>query len=104
MRIVVCMVLILSACTKGEKKPPTLAESGRTIYNTHCTACHGANPKLNGALGPAIFGSSLELLEARVLRAQYPAGYTPKRATGVMAALPFLKDEIPALHAYLNQP
>jgi mono/diheme cytochrome c family protein len=98
------MALILSACTKGEKKPPTLSERGRSVYNTHCTSCHGANPKIDGVLGPAVFGSSLELLELRVLKAQYPPGYTPKRETKQMAMLPFLKDEIPALHAYLNQP
>ena len=79
-----------------------LSQRGRMIYSTQCTACHNMDPKMDGSLGPAIAGSSLELVEARVMRAQYPDGYTPKRASKTMSALPHLKEEIPALHAFLN--
>ncbi len=81
-----------------------LVQRGRVVYQTQCTACHNANPHKPGALGPDVYGSSKELLEARILRGAYPPGYTPKRETHVMAALPHLKNEIVAIHAYLNAP
>lgn len=90
------------ACGGG----PELSESaqrGRAVYVANCQACHAADPNLDGALGPAVAGSSLELLEARVLHAEYPPGYTPKRTSGQMVALPHLADDLPALHAYLAE-
>jgi hypothetical protein len=42
------------------------------------------------------------LLSAKVLRNEYPAGYTPKRDTRAMAPLPHLERELPALAAYLG--
>jgi mono/diheme cytochrome c family protein len=93
-------------CTssKSEKPKQTPVEKGRAVFAANCTACHNANPKLDGSVGPAIFGSSQELLERRILHTDYPPGYKPKRQTHVMPALPFLKDDIPALQAYLNNP
>jgi mono/diheme cytochrome c family protein len=92
-------------CTDKKKMSELpLAEQGKLAYATHCTACHSPNPKLDGAIGPSVHGASLELLEHRILKSTYPAGYKPKKETGVMPALPFLKDSIPALHAYLNTP
>jgi hypothetical protein len=60
------------------------------------------DPAETGALGPAIKGSSRELLEARVIHAAYPPGYTPKRTTTTMVALPHLSGDIDALAAYLE--
>ena len=77
------------------------ARVGRQVYEGNCTACHHPDPARDGTLGPAVAGSSRELLEARVLRADYPPGYTPKRDTSQMAALPFLAPYIDALAAYL---
>lgn len=57
---------------------------------------------MDGALGPAVMGSSRELLEARVVRGEYPAGYTPKRESRVMIALPHLEPELDALAAFLS--
>jgi mono/diheme cytochrome c family protein len=82
--------------------PKALAKRGRAIYQSNCTACHNSNPHKVGSLGPDVYGSSKELLEARILKGAYPPGYTPKRETHVMAALPHLKGEIDALFAYLN--
>lgn len=102
------MALTLAGCSK--KAPPSsaapatvqTAERGRATYVAQCTACHNNDPKRPGAVGPEVFGASLPLLEARILRAEYPAGYKPKRTTHAMAALPHLKPELEALHAYLN--
>lgn len=79
-----------------------LVAEGRDAYLGNCIACHNPDPKLDGALGPAVWGSSRELLEARVLRAEYPPGYTPKRQTAAMIPMPFLESKIPALAAYLS--
>ena len=53
-------------------------------------------------MGPAVKGSSPELLEARVLHASYPFGYMPKRETKVMPARPDLAPSIRDLAAYLR--
>lgn len=101
-------LLILSVgCTRqggapGETKPVDLVEQGRSVYLSACTACHNVDPTKDGSLGPAIAGSSLELIEHRLISGDYPANYKPKRETRIMVKLPHLKNEIPALHAYLG--
>jgi mono/diheme cytochrome c family protein len=96
----------LLGCTNKSSEPPdpksALIARGKSVYQTNCIACHNSNPKLMGALGPEIANSSLELLEDRVLRVEYPKDYKPKRTTHVMQPLPQLKEDIPALSAYLN--
>jgi len=85
------------ACN-GELSP---AELGRRTYLGRCAQCHHPNPQLAGTLGPATAGSSRALIEARVLRATYPDGYTPQRNTQAMPAQPDLASEIDNLAAYL---
>ncbi len=84
-----------------ERSREELVEAGRAVYNANCIACHNLDPTQDGALGPAVAGASLSLIEARVLRAEYPEGYTPKRPTRVMVALPHLEPKLPELAAYL---
>jgi len=84
------------------RSPEELVAAGRVTYNANCIACHGMDPTRDGALGPAVSGSSAELIEARVMRGEYPAGYAPKRETRVMVPLPHLKDKLPELVAYLG--
>ncbi|MFQ5658030.1 MAG: cytochrome C [Candidatus Methylomirabilales bacterium] len=67
-----------------------------------CTQCHNSDPAKDGPVGPAIKGSSEALIEARVLRASYPPGHTPKRTTSVMRAQPDLEPRIPDLAAFLR--
>jgi mono/diheme cytochrome c family protein len=95
--------MIASACSKDSDsgKNPDSAR-GRAIYVANCVACHNSDPSKEGPIGPAIAGSPPELLESRVLRVEYPPGYTPKRNTKVMPTFPFLKEEIPYLAAYLS--
>ena len=99
--LAVVTLSLLAACGKREDNR-TEAQKGATIYSLHCTACHNANPVRDGSLGPALQGSSLELLLARVMRGEYPPGYTPKRSTHIMQPLPLTEDEVKSLHAYLN--
>ena len=86
-------------------KTPTQIESykkGKAVYQAGCTSCHHSNPAMDGAVGPAILGSSKDLVEARVLRAEYPTGYQPKRSTRAMVALPQFKNDIEALAEFLS--
>lgn len=83
--------------------PLSLEEKGHDVYKRNCIACHNVDPAKDGGIGPAVAGSSLELLDARVVKGTYPAGYTPKRPTHTMVALPHLKGDLDALTAYLNK-
>jgi len=92
--------LCLAACTEKTDADPV--ELGKRAYLTNCIACHNADPAKDGNIGPALAGSSRALVEARVMRAQYPLGYTPKRTTQLMPAQPFLEGLVPSLAAYLE--
>jgi mono/diheme cytochrome c family protein len=98
------LTLSVSACgkeTEQSSRDPNW-DRGRAVYVANCVACHNNDPAKDGPLGPALKGSSQELLESRVLRTEYPPGYKPKRDTKVMPTFPFLKTEIPYLAAYLQ--
>jgi mono/diheme cytochrome c family protein len=102
-------LLAAAAVACGEARDPDapprdpLAVQGERVYQNVCIACHHGNPARDGALGPAIAGSSRALLEAKVLRGEYPPGYTPKRETAAMPRFEYLADDIPALEAYLAE-
>ncbi len=78
-----------------------LIKRGKVVYETVCTACHARAVGEDGPVGPAIAGASLELLQAKVLRNEYPAGYTPKRDTKAMVPFPHVEPDLAAIHAYL---
>jgi mono/diheme cytochrome c family protein len=102
--ILAATVLGLStACSESTEVggDPAVAR-GRQVYLGICTACHHADPTKDGTAGPAIAGSSRELLEARVVRGEYPPGYTPKRPSQIMPRFPQLAGEIDALKAFLD--
>lgn len=79
-----------------------LVSRGERIYNVNCIACHHRDPSQDGGLGPPVAGSSRELIEARVMRGEYPPGYTPKADTRLMIPLPHLEPELDALAAFLE--
>jgi mono/diheme cytochrome c family protein len=98
------LLLLPFACSQGETDPAAvLVKRGEQLYQTNCTACHAREPGRDGPVGPAVAGASLELLEAKVLRNEYPPGYTPKRDTKAMIPLVHLEPELPALAAYLGR-
>jgi mono/diheme cytochrome c family protein len=80
------------------------AKRGQQVYLARCTACHSADPGRNGPVGPAVKGSAIDLVRARVLRAAYPPGYVPKRPTRIMPAQPDLAPWIVDLAAFLRTP
>ena len=92
-------ILALAACGGGAVQTP--AERGRGVYAANCTACHHPNPAREGTMGPAVAGSSAELVGARVLRGEYPEGYTPKRDTALMPPQAHLEPYLADLSAYL---
>ena len=90
-------------CSAEDAPLSPLAQEGRRIYANVCIACHNGDPTRDGALGPAVAGSSRELLEARVVRGGYPLGYTPKRSSNTMPRFEHLADQVDALAAYLAE-
>lgn len=97
-------LLSLVSCQKNSslERPLTALESrGKGVYMSNCITCHNPDPTLAGSIGPAIAGSSLELLTAKVLTRSYPPGYKPKVESDIMPDFPQLKDDIPGIHAYL---
>jgi mono/diheme cytochrome c family protein len=98
---VLALAAALAGCSgQGGLSPE--AERGRQAYVAQCTSCHSSDPGQNGPLGPAVKGSTRELLEARLLRGAYPAGYTPKRPSAVMQPMPHLAASLDDLAAYLR--
>ena len=96
------LALGLSACSGEAEDPATeLVRRGRATFESVCTACHARDPRQPGPVGPEIAGASFELLQAKVLRNEYPPGYLPKRNTLGMIPLPHLESELPAIEAYL---
>jgi mono/diheme cytochrome c family protein len=79
------------------------ARRGKAVYEGVCIACHNPNPALDGTLGPANAHAPRALVEAKVLRAEYPPGYTPKRTSKAMPAMPHLADKIDDLTAFLAE-
>jgi mono/diheme cytochrome c family protein len=96
----VALAVAVGGCTESGLSPS--AERGRQIYLAQCTACHSTDPSQPGTIGPAVKGSSRELLEAKVLQGTYPSGYTPKRPTKVMVPMPQVAPELTALADYLR--
>ncbi len=87
----------LTQCRKPEG-----AALGQALYRTHCISCHNLDPAKDGVLGPAVRGSSFELVRARVLEGSYPSGYTPKRATRTMQKIPLPETDVTAIADYLK--
>jgi mono/diheme cytochrome c family protein len=96
----VLAVAFLAGC--GDGGGDALAGRGRQVYLAQCIQCHNANPAIPGPVGPPVKGASRELLDAKILRAEYPPSYRPQRPTKVMPPQPALAPDIPALAAYLK--
>jgi mono/diheme cytochrome c family protein len=97
-------IALVAACSPAGEGADPLVARGRAVYLANCVACHATDPAREGGVGPAIAGSSRELLEARLLRGEYPPGYVPKRTSGAMPKFVHLERDIDALHAFLAQP
>jgi mono/diheme cytochrome c family protein len=96
------IAIVAMACAGESEEPgdPAVAR-GEKIYRNICVVCHNADPNQPGPLGPANAGASRELLEAKLLRGEYPAGYTPQRNTQQMPRFEFLEPNLDDIAAYL---
>lgn len=92
---------LLAGCPPKDEDPAV--RRGRVAYLGTCIACHNQDPALDGAIGPAIAGSSQELLLAKIVKGEYPAGYKPKRDTKVMPPQPQLEAAVADLAAFLGK-
>jgi len=99
--MIVAAGLVVGGCGERPGTNP-LAERGRQVYIAQCTACHAHDPAQAGPLGPPVKGTTREVLEAKVVRGEYPPGYQPKRPTTVMPPQPALAPEIAALAEYVK--
>ena len=86
----------LKAQNMGAKSADVLRLTGAEVE----TIGHKTDPAKDGPGGPAVKGSSWDLVEARVLNGTYPPGYKPKRDSKVMP--PDLATSIPDLAAFLR--
>jgi len=96
----VLVSVVVGGCSPSSLSPE--AERGRQTYVAQCTTCHAMDPAQPGPVGPPVKGSSRALLEAKLLRGEYPAGYQPKRPTKIMPPQPQVARELDALAAYLR--
>jgi mono/diheme cytochrome c family protein len=95
---------LLLACSEGrDVELSPAAQRGRQVYLNVCVACHNANPGQDGAIGPALTGTTRELLEYRVVRGAYPPGYHPKRDSHAMPAFPDLAGDVDDLYAFISE-
>ena len=96
------ILALVSACGQDADpdQDPVVAR-GEKIYRNICVVCHNADPNLEGVQGPAIAHATLELLEYKVLRGEYPPGHKPVRETAQMPRFDYLEPNLGELAAFL---
>jgi len=98
--------VVVEVKVESKKSPEELIEQGKRLYISNCISCHNKDPNLKGALGPEIVDAPLEVMTSKVMTGLYPErlpeGYTPKRKTKIMKAIPKLKEDIPAIYAWVQ--
>lgn len=81
-------------------------EKGRRLYVSNCMRCHNADPNKKGSIGPEMVDAPLLVMTSKVMTGKYPdplpEGFVPKRKTKAMTRIPKLKDDIPAIWAYVQ--
>jgi hypothetical protein len=104
MRTVLAVAALLTICgcpPRNVNEDPAVAR-GRRAYLATCIACPHVDPTHDGAIGPALKGAASSLLASKVLKGEYPAGHTAKRASKLMPPQPALADSIDDLAAFLK--
>jgi mono/diheme cytochrome c family protein len=103
MRFGLALIAITAMACAGESEESgdAAVARGEKIYRNICVVCHDADPSQAGTLGPAVAGASRELLEAKLLRGEYPTGYTPQRNTQQMPLFEFLEPNLDEIATFL---
>ena len=83
-----------------------VTDKGRRLYLSNCISCHNKDPNLKGAIGPEIVDAPVEVMTSKILTGVYPnplpVGFVPKRKTKLMRKIPQLKNDIPAIYAWVQ--
>ena len=83
-----------------------LVEKGKRVFYTNCISCHNRNPNLKGSIGPELIDAPLEIMQIKVITGRYPdvfpANFIAKRKTKAMKAFPMLKNDVPAIFAFIQ--
>jgi mono/diheme cytochrome c family protein len=99
-------VAVVEVKVESKKTQAELIEQGKRLYISNCISCHNKDPNLKGPLGPELVDAPLEIMVSKVMTGLYPEklpkGYTPKRSSKIMKAIPKLKDDIPAIYAWVQ--
>ena len=90
-------------CSNGEVETQTAASRGEAIYRSVCITCHASDPTQDGNLGPAIAGSSEQLLRLKLAKGAYPPGYAPKRGSKLMPSFAYLEEHAGDIAAFLQE-
>jgi len=81
-------------------------EKGRKLYVANCLRCHNKDPNIKGSIGPEVVDAPLEVMYSKIMTGKYPdplpKGFVPKRRSRAMQAIPRLKNDIPAIWAYVQ--
>lgn len=81
-------------------------DKGKRLYMANCIQCHNRDPNKKGPIGPEMVDAPLEVMVSKVMTAKYPdplpPGFVPKRKSRAMRPIPKLKEDIPAIHAWVQ--
>lgn len=81
-------------------------DKGKRLYMANCLQCHNRDPNKRGPIGPEIVDAPLEVMTSKIMTSRYPdplpAGFVPKRKSRAMRPIPKLKEDIPAIHAWVQ--
>lgn len=81
-------------------------DKGKRLYMANCLQCHNRDPNIKGSIGPEVVDAPLEIMTSKIMTGKYPEvlpdGFVPKRKTKAMRAIPKLKDDIPAIWAWVQ--
>lgn len=79
---------------------------GKVLYLSNCIQCHNKDPNMKGSIGPEMVDAPLEVMTSKVMTGAYPAvlpaGFVPKRKSKAMKKIVKLKNDIPAIFAYVQ--
>ena len=94
--IPISKVMVMEDRAQVERRGAVQLAAGRSVLRLEGVSTLVVDRSLHASVAGA------KVVEARVLRGEYPPGYKPKRPTKVMPPRPDLAPSIPDLAAYLQ--